>query len=182
MINWRAFPTCVITGIALSICLSSATSAQDAAAGRSALFRATVTECSVGRVSSPTSAADELALRALYALLMDGWNRGSGAAFASVFDENADLIGPGGFHIRGRDRIAAFHQMLFDGMLKGTRLEGDVRSVRFLTGDVALVHAVGRAIGAADPQETPKRNSVHSLLAVRRDGKWLLDAFQNTPI
>ena len=38
-------------------------------------------------------AADESAVRDLYRELMDGWNRGSGEAFAAVFTEDGDLIG-----------------------------------------------------------------------------------------
>lgn len=34
---------------------------------------------------------DEAADRALYERLMDGWNQGSGEAFASVFTEDGDL-------------------------------------------------------------------------------------------
>jgi uncharacterized protein (TIGR02246 family) len=129
-----------------------------------------------------TSTADEASLHALYQKLLDGWNQNSGAAFAAAFDERADLVAPGGFHLKGRERIASFHQMLFDGVLKDTQLVGVVRSVRFLTADVAIVHAIGGPMRTGDPAEMPKRNSVHTLVAVRRDGKWLLDAFQNTSI
>ena len=46
--------------------------------------------------------ADEAAVRALYQQLMDGWNQGSGDAFASVFTEDGDLIGFDGTHLKGR--------------------------------------------------------------------------------
>lgn len=130
-----------------------------------------------GRAESASvepSAADEASLRALYARMQEGWNRGSGADFAAVFDRDADLVGPGGFHLRGRDRIASFHQTLFDGMLRGTQLVGVVRSIRFLTRDVAVVHAVGGP--------TRHRRSLHTFVAVRRSGSWRLDTFQTTPI
>ncbi len=35
---------------------------------------------------------DEAAVRAPYEQLMDGWNRGSGEAFAAPFAEDADFI------------------------------------------------------------------------------------------
>jgi uncharacterized protein (TIGR02246 family) len=139
----------------------------------------------IGRAESAdvhASTVDEASLRALYEQLLDGWNRGSGSAFASVFDEHADLVGPGGFHLRGRQRIASFHQMLFDGAFKGRYLVGVIRSVRFLTDDVAIVHAVGGPLRTKDQSGTPGRQSVQTMVAVRRNGKWLLDAFQNTPI
>jgi hypothetical protein len=58
---------------------------------------------------------DKAAVRGLYKQLMDGWNTGSGEAFA------------------------AFHQSLFDKRFKGTRLVGEVKSVRFLTPEVAVM-------------------------------------------
>ena len=58
--------------------------------------------------------ADEAAVRALYQQLMDGWNQGSGAAFAAVFAEDGDLVAFDGTHFKGRQEIAPFHQELFD--------------------------------------------------------------------
>ena len=50
--------------------------------------------------AAENDSADEVAVRALYQQLMDGWNQGSGDAFAAVFTEDGDLVG-------------------FDGTLKG---------------------------------------------------------------
>src|SRR3712207_406820 len=65
--------------------------------------------------------ADEQAVCDLYGELMDGWNRGSGEAFAAVFTEDGDLVAFDGTHFEGRAQIAPFHQELFDKWLKGTR-------------------------------------------------------------
>jgi uncharacterized protein (TIGR02246 family) len=84
-----------------------------------------------------SAAADEAAIRALYQQVMDGWNAASGDAFAAPFEEDGDLVGFDGTHLKVRQEIALFHQHLFDMFLKGSRLVGKVRSVRFLTSDVA---------------------------------------------
>lgn len=94
--------------------------------------------------------AEEAATRALYQALMDGWNEGSGASFAAPFAEDTDLIGFDGTHLKGRDEIASFHQTLFDKWLRGTRLTDEVDSVRFLTADAALMHAVGGIVMAGN--------------------------------
>jgi uncharacterized protein (TIGR02246 family) len=44
---------------------------------------------------------------------MDGWNRGSGEAFAAPFAEDRDLIGFDGTHLKGREENTSFHQQLF---------------------------------------------------------------------
>ena len=123
---------------------------------------------------------DEGAIRSLYQQLMDGWNAASGDAFAAPFEEDGDLVGFDGTHIKGRQEIASFHQHLFDMFLKGSRLVGKVRSVRFLTSNVAVMHAVGGTVMAGESDLERERNSVQTLVAVKRNWKWSLAAFQNT--
>lgn len=127
-----------------------------------------------------SAAADEAAIRSLYQQLMDGWNTASGDAFAAPFEEDCDLVGFDGTHIKGRQEIASFHQHLFDMFLKGSRLVGKVRSVRFLISNVAVMHAVGGTVMAGQSDLDPERNSIQTLVAVKRNGKWRLAAFQNT--
>jgi uncharacterized protein (TIGR02246 family) len=126
--------------------------------------------------------ADEAAVRALYRELMDGWNRGSGEAFASVFTEDGDLVAFDGTHFEGREEIAPFHQQLFDKWLKGSRLVGQVKDVRFLRPDVALMHAVGSTVMRGKNEPSPERDSIQTLVAVREGGEWRLAAFQNTRV
>ena len=124
--------------------------------------------------------ADEEAVRDLYMELMDGWNRGSGEAFAAVFAEDGDLVAFDGTHFEGRAQIAPFHQELFDKWLKGTRLVGRVKDVRFLSPDVALMHAVGGIIMRGKSVPSPERDSIQTLVSTRQNGEWRLAAFQNT--
>ncbi len=127
-----------------------------------------------------SSAKDEAAVRALYQELMDGWNKGRGESFAAPFAEDGDLIGFDGTHVRGRHEIASFHQPLFDKWLKGTRLVGEVRSVRFLTPDVALMHAMGGTVMRGKSEPSPERDSIQTLVAKKCGDEWCLAAFQNT--
>jgi uncharacterized protein (TIGR02246 family) len=126
--------------------------------------------------------ADEAAVRDLYRELMDGWNRGSGEAFAAAFTEDGDLVAFDGTHFEGRGEIAPFHQQLFDKWLKGSRLVGRIKDVRFLSPDVALMHAVGSTVMRGKSEPSPERDSIQTLVAVRQDGEWRLAAFQNTRV
>ncbi|GAA0236662.1 SgcJ/EcaC family oxidoreductase [Haladaptatus pallidirubidus] len=129
-----------------------------------------------------SASADEAAVRKLYQKLMDGWNQGSGAAFASVFAEDGDLIGFDGTHLHGREEIDSFHQELFDRWLKGTRLVGQVEDVAFAAPDVAVLHAVGGTIPSGKSTPVSERDSIQTLVATKRDGDWHFTAFQNTRI
>ena len=128
--------------------------------------------------------ADEAVVRDLYKELMDGWNRGSGEAFAAVFTEEGSLVAFDGTHFAGRQEIAPFHQKLFDKWLKGSRLVGRVKEVRFLSPDVALMHAVGSTVMRGKSEPSPERDSIQTLVAVREAGgeEWRLVAFQNTRV
>jgi len=125
---------------------------------------------------------DEAAVRTLYQELMDGWNQGSAQSFAAPFAEDGDLIGFDGTHLKGEQEIVSFHQPLFDKWLKGTRLVGEVTSVRFLAPDVALMHATGGTVMRGKSKPSPERDSIQTLVATKRADKWWLSAFQNTRV
>jgi uncharacterized protein (TIGR02246 family) len=66
--------------------------------------------------------------------------------------------------------------------MKGSRLVGRVKDVRFLSPNVALMHAVGSTVVRGKSEPSPERDSIQTLVAVRQDGEWRLAAFQNTRI
>jgi uncharacterized protein (TIGR02246 family) len=121
------------------------------------------------------SAGDEAQVRELYEQLMNGWNRGDGEAFAAAFAQDGDLIGFDGTHLKGIDEIVSFHQPLFEKWLKGTRLVGEVTSIKFLSPDVALMHAIGSTVMRGKSQPSPERDSIQTLVAAQRDGEWRLE-------
>jgi uncharacterized protein (TIGR02246 family) len=76
--------------------------------------------------------ADENAIRAIHQRKIDAWNNGDAAAFAA----HSPTIGFYRFRgdaLKGRREIASFHQQIFDTVVKGTRLQGEVKFVRFLS-------------------------------------------------
>jgi uncharacterized protein (TIGR02246 family) len=131
--------------------------------------------------TSKLSADDEATIRSLYFQMIDGWNKGSGDAFAAPFAEDGDLVGFDGTHLKGRQEIASFHQRLLDTFVKGSRLVGKIRNIRFLTPDVAIMHGVGGTTMAGQSDIDPERNSIHTLVVMKgSDDKWRIAAFQNT--
>lgn len=126
--------------------------------------------------------ADEYAIRALIQKCIDGWNKGSGEALAAQFADDADYVIVNGMHLKGRQQIASAHQQILDTVLKGSQLSINVKSLRFLEPDVALLHTVGRVTTPSDPTAAPQPENIQTLVATKRKGKWLLDAFHTTPI
>jgi uncharacterized protein (TIGR02246 family) len=126
--------------------------------------------------------ADEAAIHDLFRQLLDDWGRGDGNAYGSRFTEDADYVAFDGSHTRGRQEIASSHQELFDKWVKGTKLVGGIESLRFLSPEVALVHATGSTIFPGEDKPRPSRDSIQTLVAVKRDGAWIFTAFHNNRI
>src|SRR5882757_1781358 len=89
--------------------------------------------------------------------MVDAWNAGDATAYAAAFTEDADYITFFGMNLPGRAAIESTHRMLFEGMLKGSKLvTGDVPpKIRFLRPDVAVVVAGGggSSLDGRDPVE-----------------------------
>lgn len=54
--------------------------------------------------------------------------------------------------------------------------------MRFLSPDTALVHAVGGTVMRGKTRPSPERDSIQTLVAVRRDGHWRFAAFHNSRV
>ena len=128
----------------------------------------------------PPSPAADAAVRELFQRMLAAWGRGDGQAYGAPFTDDATYVGFDGSHTVGRDAIAVSHQRLFDTWLKGTRLVGQVDSVRLLAPDVALVRATGATVMPG--KDRPVRPSIQTLVAVKRDDDWRFAAFHNTRV
>jgi uncharacterized protein (TIGR02246 family) len=123
--------------------------------------------------------ADEAAIRELINQQTKGWAAADPEAYAAVFTSDADYVTFLGSHYTGREAIAASYVPLFRKLLKGSRLQIDVTRLRFLTPDVALIHANATVVKKA--RQRNRRNArVNTSVAVRIDGRWRLAASQNT--
>jgi uncharacterized protein (TIGR02246 family) len=130
--------------------------------------------------TNPVQANDEVQIRALHQRLLDGWNQGSGEAFAALFAEDAHLVAFDGSILRGRKQIAEVQQRLFDRWLRGTRLVGGDTRVRFLGPDAAVALTVGGTIMRGKSKPAPERDSIQTLVAQRGADGWSFVSFQNT--
>lgn len=138
---------------------------------------------SASESQTPTvNSADAAAVRDLFRQLLDGWNGGSGDAFAAPFQTEADFIAFDGSHVKGRAEIAAVHQELFDKWLKGSRLVAEIKSIRFLSSEVALLHATGDTVLSGRDRPSKVRDSIQTLVAVKEGTDWKFAAFHNNRV
>lgn len=125
---------------------------------------------------------DEQVLKNLIRTVSDTWNIGDGKAYGTCFTEDCDYVTFNGQHLKGRGNVAEVHQELFDGVLKGSEMHHDVKDIRFITPDTAIVHVLG-AIQLRWQKRAPKgRESINTNVAIKRDGEWKITAFHNCRI
>ncbi|MGH3580741.1 MAG: SgcJ/EcaC family oxidoreductase, partial [Mycobacterium sp.] len=99
--------------------------------------------------------------------------------YASVFTDDADYVTFLGGRQRGRKAIATSYAPLFKRVLHGSRLRIQITQLRYLTPDVALIHA--RAAVTKQTRRWNRRaDRTNTTVAVRTDDGWLLAASQNT--
>jgi uncharacterized protein (TIGR02246 family) len=85
-----------------------------------------------------------------------------------------------GTHLQGRQEIASANQKLFDTFVKGSRLVGKVRGIRLPTPDVAVLHVVGGTVMAGQLDIDKDRNSVQTLVSVKKGSEWQIALVQNS--
>jgi uncharacterized protein (TIGR02246 family) len=116
-------------------------------------------------------AADEAAIRKNDEAYVAAYNKHDAKAIASMWSPEAVYMDPEtGEAAVGRDAI----EKVFAGTLanlKDAKLEIDVKSIQFVSPNVAIETGVARVVRP----ETKPEMSHYSAVNVKRDGKWLLD-------
>jgi uncharacterized protein (TIGR02246 family) len=138
------------------------------------------TETQMNPAAHGPISSDESALRALYQRLLTSWNAHDATAFAAPFTDEAEVIGFDGSQMTGRAEIEATLRRIFADHETGAYV-GVIRSVRFLTPEVAMLRAVSGVIPAGQDDLNPALNAQQALIVVKHDGAWRITLYQNTP-
>ena len=132
-----------------------------------------------GNSFAQNRAEDEKAIRNIIQSLADAWTAGDGKKFGEPFAEDADYVVVNGLHLKGREAIAQGHQRIFDTIYKDTKLKAEIRKIRFLRPDIAVVHTQGNI--AKKTEAFPGAPGAFPVYILSKEnGKWQIVAFQNT--
>lgn len=132
--------------------------------------------------STPVPGNDEAAVRAVLEAQLTAWAAGDGAAFAATVTEDSDLIAFDGTHLVGRQEIASFMQMQFDTVLAGIQVVAEPVRIRFIGDDSVVMITRGGVIFPGEIEVPAERDSIQTFVLTKQDGRWLVEAFQNTRI
>ena len=111
--------------------------------------------------------ADEEAIRRASGRYIEAWNRGDAKGIAQLFTSDARRVGP----VRETNGRSQIEQLLAFILARnrGSKLEGEISSIRFLAPDVAIVQGTYKISGG-----TRAEGSGRVLYAVvRQDSRWL---------
>ena len=141
-----------------------------------------LTLCGLAVTQSTTKrASDEAAIRAIVANLSDAWTKADAKLWGDQFAEDADFTAWTGGYVKGREAITRGHEQVFHVFYPGTKQRLNVRSIRFLRDDVAVVHVEASVVKKEEEfPSTPQ--SVPVAVLTKEKGKWRIAVFQNTMI
>lgn len=125
--------------------------------------------------------ADETAIRAVVARLVESWNAGDSAGFSSVFAARHDYVA-----VDGQLRLditpagnAAAHRRVWQFLYpQGSAIRMEIKAIRFPAPDVAIVQVVNHNDFWRDGQRRALTSALTGVLA-REDGGWKFVAFNN---
>jgi len=122
--------------------------------------------------------ADEAAVRASVAGYVEAFNRKDLAAVTEMWTEQAvHTDRETGVRTAGREQISLDLKTAFESRPELT-LSGSIDLVRLITADVAAIS--GETL-LSEPNSSAARSNFSAVL-VRRDGKWLIDTMEETPV
>lgn len=136
--------------------------------------------------TTPTTAqpaslsADQAAIAAVPARMVELWARQDAEAFADLFVEDGSMILPGVYQ-RGRDQIRDFMTVAFAGVYRGTRVTGTPLEIKPLNQDAVVLVTTGGVIPAGETELSPSAAIRASWVLVRSDDRWRLAVYQNSP-
>jgi uncharacterized protein (TIGR02246 family) len=126
-----------------------------------------------------TKTDSDAALKTLFERMCTAWTAGDAIAYGDCFTEDSDYVSYDGTLARGRESMVDNHDKLFKGVLDGSALVGEVEDIRYLTPDVAVMHATG-SVQMPWRSTLPKgRLSRQTLVAVNTDDGWRIAALHN---
>jgi len=137
----------------------------------------------ISRAQTDTvSDADSKGIDQTIAGYIDSFNRYDAHALSMMFTEDGDFMNPTGATDHTRPAVEQHFTTLFNGALKGTHRVYEVKSIRLLSPQVALVFAISEMSGrkTADGADAPNAKYSYEIIAAKQKGQWLISNLHET--
>jgi uncharacterized protein (TIGR02246 family) len=132
--------------------------------------------------TSPTSVqgSEQRAVTEVIDGIYAAWADNDADAFAALYLEDATVIQPG-IYKNGREVVRTSMAAGFAGPLKGSTVIDEPLSVRFLNDEAAVVISQGAVRMSGETEPPPQRLVRATWVLAKRDGKWRIAAYHNSP-
>lgn len=116
----------------------------------------------------------------LYQKLIGAWNNRDAQGMADKFAEQGVQIGFDGSKLVGRKDIFLHLNPIFEDHPTAPFVT-KIKDIRSLGTDAVILHAIAGMIPPGKTDIEPTVNAHQTLVAVKKDGDWQIELFQNTP-
>jgi uncharacterized protein (TIGR02246 family) len=138
--------------------------------------------------ANPQVSPDETPVRNIIQEEITAWNAGDAAAYSRHFAEDGTCTNIRGELFTGRQAFLQRHDYLFKGPFRGSRLQQDVVSLKFVRPDVAVVEVLTSVTGIQKLSPGTKTDDKGRLrtrllqVMVKDGGEWKIAAYHNTDV
>ncbi len=123
---------------------------------------------------------DDSAVRDTIRGVYTAWEANDADALAALWVKDGTVVQPG-IYRQNRDEVRAGMAAAFAGPLRNSTVVDEVRSVRFLGDEAAVVISEGGIILAGETERPAERAVRATWLLARQDGTWRIAAYHNSP-
>ena len=123
---------------------------------------------------------ETIAIEKLYKELLTFWNNQNGTGMASLFTEDANVIGFDGSQMNGRLQIETELKQVFANH-RTARYVWKIEEIRFLNLQTTLLRAIVGMVPPGKKELNSATNAIQSLVAIKQNELWKISLFQNTP-
>lgn len=142
-----------------------------------------------GLVAPAQSNPDENAVRKILDDEIATWNQGDTDGYSKHFASDGTFTNVMGMFFTGRQAFRNRHEIIFKGPFRGTTLQLQIVSLRFLTGDVAVCETLTWVSGFKSGTPPGLRLDAKGRLRTRllqvmtkRSGEWQIVVYHNVDI
>ena len=130
----------------------------------------------LGKPSDSGTASDDMLIKQVVAGFSNGWNSHDARAMCASLADDVQWISWRGEVSHSRKEVEDQHATLFAGTYKNTHRTDTVKSIRYLTPELASVDNYWTMTGAKTREgaDWPYREGYVNYLMAKRDGHWVI--------
>ncbi|CAN5222848.1 hypothetical protein BH11BAC6_BH11BAC6_13740 [soil metagenome] len=124
--------------------------------------------------------ADERKIRQLFENLKNAWAAKDTDAFNAYFTNNSDFVNPQGIHVKKVHSKKADYKNLQKEMKNNEHLYIDIKNIRFINNDMAVVHAETAKLDEWQRDLSACRLSYSTTVLVKENKEWKITSIHNS--